>query len=156
MKSLVPWKTGGRKNELSLSSGLFEGFNRLLEDPFKNFFAPLSRSFGPSFPSVDVKENPKEVVVHAELPFVDEKDVKLTCQNGVLTIKGDKKEEREDKKKNLLHRECSYGYFSREIPLKPNLDWEKVKAMLKKGVLTVNIPKKEGARKEKTIEVKVN
>jgi len=156
MKSLIPWKTGGKKNGLALSDNFVKGFNRVFEDPFKNLFAPISRDFPSVLPSVDVKEGPNEVTVHAEIPFVNEKDIKLTYQDGILTIKGEKKEEYEDKKKNVLHRECSYGYFSRDIPLKRNLDWEKVKATLKKGVLEVSIPKKDGAKDEKPFEVKVN
>ena len=71
----------------------------------------------PSSPSIDVKESDKDFTIRAELPGVDEKDIEVTVTNDAVTIKGEKKEEKEDKGKNYYYMERSYGSFNRVIPL---------------------------------------
>jgi len=105
-------------------------------------------------PRVDVTEDKNEVTVKAEIPGMSEKDIECTWHDGVLRIRGEKKCEREDKKSGRQHHECSYGYFSREIPLGDSVDWKSAAAKYKHGVLTVKLPKTEVARK--TITVKIN
>ena len=151
MKSLVPWK---RAKSNAAPVRWDHWFDRMWEDPFENFFPVLNRSFSSSLPSVDVSEDKKEVTVKAEIPGMTEKDIGLTWQNGVLNIRGEKKEEKEDKKKNSYYRECRYGSFSRDIPLGDSVDWSKARAKYNHGVLTVTMPKTETA--QKAIEIKVN
>lgn len=128
--------------------------DRLWSNPFEDFFPAVSRSFSSNMPSVDVSEDKKEVTVKAEIPGMTDKDIELTWHNGVLTIRGEKKEEKEDKKKNSYYRECSYGSFSRDIALGDSVDWSKAKAKYKNGVLAVSMPKTETA--QKAIEIKVD
>ncbi len=151
MKSLVPWNRAKRS---AAPMRLDHWFDRVWEDPFDTFFPVFNRSFSSSLPSVDVSENKKEVTVKAEIPGMTEKDIELTWNNGVLNIRGEKKEEKEDKKKDSYYRECRYGSFSRDIPLGNALEWSNARAKYKHGVLTVTIPKTEQARK--AVEIKVN
>lgn len=112
---------------------------------------------GEFMPKVDVCETDKEVVVTADLPGVDEKDIEVTISDGMLTIKGERKAEKEEKdEKKSYHRvERSHGYYSRSIALPGEVDEDKVKADFSKGVLTVRMPKSEQARsKVKKISVK--
>ena len=151
MKSLVPWKWG-RKNAVPVR--LNDWFDRWWEDSFDNGFPLPTQSFSLHLPSVDVSDDKKEVTVKAEIPGMTENDIDLTWHDGVLSIRGEKKDEREEKKKGRYYSECSYGSFCRNINLGKNVDWSNARAKYKNGVLTVSLPKTETARK--TIEIKVN
>jgi HSP20 family protein len=106
-------------------------------------------------PALDVKETEKELVVKAGLPGIDEKDVQLTIQDGVLTMRGEKKSERKDERENYHLVERSYGSFQRSIRLPDAIDEEKAGARFDKGVLTVTLPKRpELVKAEKKIEIK--
>lgn len=109
----------------------------------------------PAFtPRVNVKETEKEISVSAELPGLDEKDIELTLDDNVLTIKGEKKEEQEEKDETSYRMERTYGSFHRSIPLPVEIDVENVKARFKKGVLAVKVPKlKPDKAKRKTIDI---
>jgi len=128
--------------------------DRIWDDPFPDFPGFVSAAESAKLPRVDVTEDKKEVTVKAEIPGMSEKDIDCTWHDGVLRIRGEKKAEREDKKAGRRYRECSYGYFSREIPLGDSVDWKAAEAKYKHGVLTVRLPKTESARK--TITVKIN
>ena len=93
-------------------------------------------------PTMDVTETEKEYEVKAELPGMEEKDVEVTLTDGVLTIRGEKKIDHEEKGKGFHMVERSYGSFSRSLELPAGIDPETIKATLEKGVLTVSIPKK--------------
>ncbi len=128
---------------------------------FDEFFAEVapSRFFGnghDSFmPSVDIKEKGNEFIVTAELPGMDAEDVDISISEDVLTLRGEKKEEREEKEGNYYRRECAYGSFHRDIPLPAEVDPDKAQAEFKRGVLTIRLPKKpEAQRKAKKIQVK--
>ena len=97
-------------------------------------------------PSVDIFENDNELIVKAELPAVDPKDVELNVENNVLTISGERKLEFEDKKENYHRIERAYGSFSRSFSLPRLIDETKIQATYKDGVLTVLIPKHEKAK----------
>jgi HSP20 family protein len=132
--------------------------NRLFDDFFRGFDLTSVDAAGERFksfvPSVDVKEDEKEVTVKAELPGMDEKDIKVLLTESALTLNGEKKEEKEDKGKDYYHMERSYGSFRRVIPLPAGIDMKKVKAGFKNGVLTVRLPKtEEAATKGKKIPV---
>jgi HSP20 family protein len=119
---------------------------------------PLLRyetSFGISAPAVDVVEKDKEYQVTAELPGLEEKDVEVSVADDMLTIKGEKKEEKEEKAKNYYLSERRYGAFQRSFQLPSGVDAEKIEASFRKGVLTVTLPKTpEAQKKEKKIEIK--
>lgn len=131
-----------KREERDLFSLFREEMNRLFDNFFRGFeIEPFETGFGTFRPSVNVVEDEKEIKVSAELPGVDEKDIEVSLSKDSLTIKGEKKEEKEDKGKNYYRMERSYGSFSRTIPLPVEIDADKVKAQFKKGVLTVTLPK---------------
>ncbi len=106
-------------------------------------------------PALDVKETEKELVVKADLPGIDEKDVQLTLQDGVLSIRGEKKNERKDERENYHLVERNYGSFQRSIRLPGTVDEDKVEARFDKGVLTITLPKRpEMVKAQKKIEIK--
>jgi len=105
-------------------------------------------------PSVDVSETEGEYQIKAEIPDVKKEDVKVTLEEGVLTIQGERKQEKEEKGKRYHRVERSYGRFVRSFTLPDVVDEEKVKAEFKDGILNLALPKSEKA-KPKAIEVKV-
>jgi HSP20 family protein len=106
-------------------------------------------------PRIDVSEGKDGIDVVAELPGVDEKDIDVMLADDVLTIRGEKKIERDEKNKNWHVVERSYGSFSRSIALPFETDPNKIEAKFDKGVLRVHLPKSaESMRKEKKIEIK--
>ena len=135
--------------------------NRLFDDVFRGFdqidmgrFPSLATSRSHwGWPNVEVSETDKEIRVTAELPGLEEKDVEITLDDDVLTLRGEKRSETEDKERQFSER--FYGQFERRIPLGVEVEEDKVEAHFKKGVLTVMLPKKPEAQKpEKKIEVK--
>jgi HSP20 family protein len=106
-------------------------------------------------PSVDIYEDAEGIALRFELAGVEPKDVDIRFENGVLTLRGERKLEREDKRDNYHRVELSYGTFTRSFSLPGTIDAEKIKAESKNGVLTVTLPKKPEA-KPKSIQVKVN
>jgi len=105
-------------------------------------------------PLVDITEDEKEYLIKAELPEVKKDDVKVSVQDGVLTISGERKSEKEEKNKKFHRVEWAYGSFSRSFTLPEDADADKVAGDFKDGVLKVHVPKSEKA-KPKKIEVKV-
>ena len=105
-------------------------------------------------PSVDIIEDEKEWLVKADLPEVKKEEVKVTVENGVLTITGERRLEKEEKDKKYHRIERSYGNFLRSFTLPDGADGSKVNAEFKDGVLKVHLPKGEKA-KPKAVEVKV-
>jgi len=106
-------------------------------------------------PRVNVSETDTEIKVTAELPGLEEKDLDVTLARDSLIIQGEKREEREDKKRDYYRMECSYGSFRRVIPLPVEVNADKAEAKFRKGVLTITLPKVETEVKEhKKIEVK--
>ena len=154
IRDLAPW-TGGRSVGHPLRS-IHDEIDRLFDDFGRGFFpSRMVEPFAGVTPSVDLAETDKDVVVTAELPGIDEKDVDVTYADGVLTIKGEKKAEKEDKGKNYHRVERSYGAFSRSIGLPTDIDDGKVEARFAKGVLTVTLPKKpNGQTAAKKIAIK--
>lgn len=120
--------------------------NRLFDDVFRDFGAGFGRS---AWPSVEVSETDKEVRVCAELPGLDENDVDVVYDDGVLTLRGEKRSDVEDKRRH--YSEHFYGRFERVIPIPVAVDEDAIKATFKKGVLTVALPKtraqQEGVRR---------
>jgi HSP20 family protein len=125
---------------------------------FDNFFTGLPERRrglleGEWAPSVDVAETDNEVVVTAELPGIKQDDVDITITDDVLTLKGEKKEEKEVKEKNYHRIERSYGSFQRSISLPAGVQADKAKATYKDGVLHITVPKAEEAKPK---QIKIN
>ena len=151
------WRSGSLRDEI----------NRLF-DEFNSGFGqwPLPRSFFGSeeiararanVPAVDIAETDKAFEVSAELPGMSDKDVTVELVNGDLRIKGEKKEEREEKNKDYYLSERSYGAFERRFRVPEGVDTDKIEASFKKGVLTVTLPKSpEAVKSEKKIAVKAS
>ena len=132
-----------------------------LFDSFMGGLPAFSGMFGSSggrgftlTPHVDVKETDKEIVVEAELPGMDEKDISLALQDGVLTIRGEKKHEYDEEKENYRVMERRYGSFQRSLRLPDTVDEDKVEASFGNGVLKVIVPKRpEAIGKQRTIPI---
>lgn len=108
-----------------------------------------------SVPAVDIVEKDNAYEVTADVPGFDEKNIEVKMQNGSLCIKGERKSEKEEKKKDYHLTEREFGSFERRFTLPEGVDLDKIEASLKKGVLTVTLPKKPEAQKPaKKIEVK--
>lgn len=105
-------------------------------------------------PMVDISEDEKSFVIKAELPEVKKEDVHVTVENGVLTLTGERKFEKEEKGRKYHRIERSYGTFARSFALPENIDAGRVNATFKDGLLTVTVAKSENA-KPKHIEVKI-
>ncbi len=147
-----------RKKSVSVKREAHDPFSlmhRDMESHFNDFFrgVDLEPFFGPDIssysPKVDVKEGDKEIRVRAELPGMDEKDINVTLNKDSLTLRGEKKEEKEDNDKGYHRLERSYGSFCRTIPLPVEIESDKVSASYKKGILTITIPKSKKAIEEK-------
>jgi len=127
--------------------------DRLWED----YFGPGRRGLEPMeevwSPAVDVSETGDKVTVKAEVPGMEAKDIEINLVGDILTIKGEKKSEREEKGENYHMVERSYGSFSRSLKLPAAVEADKIEASYKQGVLTVVCPKKEEV-KPKAIEIK--
>ncbi len=129
--------------------------NRLFDDFWSEPSLAGGESFGGFSPQVDVTETDKEVKVCAEIPGVETKDLDVTVENGTLTIRGEKKYEREENERGQYRVERSYGSFERSIALPTEVDEAKAKAEFKNGVLRLTLPKKPGAQsRRKKIPVK--
>ena len=106
-------------------------------------------------PAVDIADTAKAYEITAELPGMDEKNIEVKLVNGTLTIKGEKQEEKEEKKKDYYLNERRFGSFERSFAVPESVDEAKIEAAFKKGVLTVTLPKKaEAQTPAKKIEVK--
>ena len=106
-------------------------------------------------PNLDLKDTGKSIVIEAELPGVDEKDVTLTVKDGVLTLKGEKRHAKEEKGENHYLMERSYGSFIRSVQLPDSIDESKVETRYDKGVLTITAEKRpEAVKAEKRIEIR--
>ncbi len=139
-------------------------------EPFRgaaNLHEHLNRMFGEGFdrnseesnlttwaPAVDILENEHELVVKADLPDIDPKDLDIRVENNILTIRGERKFEKQVNENNYLRVERSYGAFARSFSLANTVNSEAIKADYQNGVLTLNIPKREEA-KPKQIKVSV-
>jgi len=125
---------------------------RLFQDSLQRLFSePASR---PWSPAVDIFETENELVLKADLPDVDPKNVGIQLENGTLTLKGERKFDDQQNGRGFHRIERSYGSFVRAFSLPDTVDGEKVKAEYKNGVLTVMLPKKEVA-KPRTINVEI-
>ncbi len=128
--------------------------DRLWQEFFGKSYLPERWEVVEWAPAVDVSETEDEVIVKADLPGVKPEEIEINLVDNVLTIKGEKKRETEEKKENYYRVERYYGSFMRAIQLPSEVDVEKVKAQYKDGVLKVTLPKKPEAKK-KLIKVEI-
>ncbi|MGK6314637.1 Hsp20/alpha crystallin family protein [Neorhizobium sp. DT-125] len=132
--------------------------NRLFDDVFRSFDNRLPAfgsfpSLNAGWPTVEISETDKEIKVTAEVPGMEEKDIEVLLDDGVLTLKGEKRSETEDQEKQFSER--FYGRFERRIPLDYEVEDDNVDARFKNGVLTVVLPKSEKAQSQvKRIAIK--
>ena len=155
VRDLIPWgrnRSSGpstyQSDEVSPFVTLHREMNRLFDDVFNRFEGGVPSLLGRmpgwaggSWPSLEVNASDKEVRVSAELPGMDEKDVEVLVDDGVLTIRGERKSETEDKDRHFSER--YYGRFERVIPLPFAVEDGKAEASFKNGVLTVTLPRSE-------------
>lgn len=165
VRDLIPWgrsnnqfPTVFRDNDRDPFLSLHREVNRLFDDVFRGFdsrqpiFGSLS-PFSAAWPSVEISDTDTEIKVTAEIPGLEEKDVEVLLENGVLTLKGEKRAETEDKDKQLSER--FYGHFERRIPLGVEVEEDKIEARFKNGVLSVVLPKSAKAQSQvKRIAIK--
>ena len=158
LRDLIPWSR--QENRLPVPVGperdpeydshpllsLHREVNRLFDDVFRGFGVPAFGGLGRNggWPHVEFSETDKEIRVTAELPGLDEKDVEISVEEGVLALRGEKRAEIEDKDRGYSER--SYGRFERRIGLPQGIDREHANATFRNGVLAVTLPKTEAAK----------
>ncbi len=163
MRDLIPW---GRQSSSAPAAYQNEqnnplvGFRREVDRLFDDLFRWPTTSFGPSFgvagralawPNLEVNETDREVRITAEVPGMSEKDVELTVEDGILTLRGEKKSETADKDRGYSER--FYGRFERRIALPGGVDDKEARAEFRDGVLTVTIPKSAEAERGRRIPI---
>lgn len=144
--ALIPWREKHPLAELRDE----------IDNIFSNFFgrgkdADIERWEGMGFrsPAVDMEETDKDIIIKAEMPGLDPKDFQISLTENTLTIKGEKREEQEEKKRNYHMVERRYGSFYRSIALPCSVEGDKVDAKYNKGVLEVTLPKAEPSKAKK-------
>lgn len=132
--------------------GMLEPFRKEMEEMMQRFFGEEGangQAMKAWAPRVDVEETEKEILVKADLPGVDPKAIEISIESGMLTIRGEKREEKEEREKNYHRVERFSGSFYRAIPLPEGSDPEKVTASSTNGVVTITVPKKAGTSPKK-------
>jgi HSP20 family protein len=157
MKSKNLPAVGGQKSEMASDHPFYSlqrEMNNLFGVFFRGFDITPQRFYSADvvgfMPYVDVKENDEEFVIKAEIPGVDEKDINVILTNDTIVIKGEKKEEKEDKGKTYYYMERSYGLFNRVIPLAVHVEAENAAASFHNGVLKIRIAKKRSDQSKRT------
>lgn len=125
---------------------LQDRMNRLFEDAGRGWGSDEPSATTSWSPAVDIFETEGEIVVKAELPGMERKDIALNLENNVLTLKGERRFEKETKEENYHRIERAYGGFSRAFSIPATVDEEKIRADYKDGVLKILLPKKEQAK----------
>ncbi|AEH87535.1 MULTISPECIES: Hsp20/alpha crystallin family protein [Mesorhizobium] len=156
IRDLMPWSREGsqaptlfRDRDQDPFMNLHREMSRLVDDMFRGFDSRLPSmgrlsSFGGGWPSVEISETDKEIRVTAEIPGMEEKDIEVLLDDGVLTLRGEKQAETDDKERQFSER--FYGRFERRIPLGFEVAEDKVAADFRNGVLSVTLPKTEKAQ----------
>ena len=172
----LPVKTTDKEPERALAhrpwapmESLRRDFNRLFEDFGELWRSPIRHALlapealwsrdltWAATPAVDIAEKDKAYEITAELPGMDEKNIDVKVANGMLTIRGEKKEEKQEKKKDYYLSERRYGSFERRFQIPEGVESDKIEASFKKGILTVTLPKNAAAQApEKKIAIKAD
>jgi len=162
LKDIVPWRWGELRHWaeedrpyesfLREMGTLHQEMDRLFEDFWKGSgsLRKINRPWhqGELTPRIDESEDETAFHVKVELPGMDQKDVDVTLSGGVLTIRGEKKQDEEEKGKDFYRRERSFGSFRRTLPIPIEVDESKIKAKFEKGILFIELPKTEEAQKK--------
>ena len=158
MRDLIPWgrqqqnavpRMFGNRSEDPIASFRRE-MDRLFDDMFRSpMLSGLGSGMITSWPSIEVEDQDRELVVTAEVPGMSEKDVELLVDNGMLTIRGEKKAEKDESG----YSERWYGRFERQIPLPASVDEENCKADFRDGLLSIHLPKNEESESRKRIPI---
>jgi HSP20 family protein len=162
LKQIIPWRWGGLsswEDEDRPFDSFFHGMDSLhkeMDRLFESFWEgngrhtsmTKSRSHFHVTPLVDETEDEKAFHIKVELPGMDQEDVDITLTNGQLTIRGEKKRDEEEKGKDFYRRERSFGSFCRSLPIPIDVDESRIEASFKKGVLSIELPKSDEARKK--------
>ena len=181
IKKLAPWNWFKKEQEGNTLPIRRQETRTQYADPFSQIRQEIDRVFDSAFsgfgfpsigfgreltpaaqtdwlkPTLDVGASDKEYTISVELPGVDEKDVQLELINDTLKIKGDKKQQKEEKEKNYYRMERSYGSFQRVLSLPEDADQDNIKAVYKNGIMNITIPRKAAPKTEvKQIEIKTN
>ena len=181
IKKLAPWNWFKKEQEGNTLPIRRQETRTQYTDPFSQIRQEIDRVFDAAFsgfgfpsigfgreltpaaqtdwlkPTLDVGASDKEYTISVELPGVDEKDVQLELINDTLKIKGDKKQQKEEKEKNYYRMERSYGSFQRVLSLPEDADQDNIKAVYKNGIMNITIPRKAAPKTEvKQIEIKTN
>jgi HSP20 family protein len=152
INNLIPWKRSQklavRRPEVDSIFQLNDEMNRLFENFFEapwslRPFEAFESSLNNFMPSLDMSETGQDIKVTVDLPGLDEKDIQLSLDDGVLTISGEKQSEKQEKRDNYHRLERSYGSFSRQVILPVDVDEDAVSAVFKNGVLNITLPKQQ-------------
>ena len=136
--------------------GIDDLFDRLGPAVIGRWSKPFDNGGSPEWaPAADICESEREYLVKAELPGVKREDVKLTIDDGVITISGERKQEKEDKDAKQHRVERFYGMFTRSFTLPDNVEEKAIRAESKDGILYVHLPKRAKAEKPKAVQIKV-
>src|SRR5579871_2400917 len=165
VRDLIPWNRNANQAPAIRGSAqdpflsLHREVNRLFDDVFRGFGPPAALgsldAWSAQWPTLEISETEKDIRVTAEVPGLDEKDVEVLLEDGVLTIRGEKKAEIEDKDRHFSER--FYGHFERRMNIVHEVEQDKVEAVFKNGVLKITLPKTEKARSQtKRIEIKAH
>ncbi len=158
LKSLIPWGHKGEEKSTPVPvkrephtdpflplrqemDKLFDAFTTGWGTSLPSLFNNDNTQWFPDMPAVDVKDEEKKLTISAELPGVDEKDINVTLEGDLLTIRGEKNYDQEEKDGERYYRECRYGSFSRQIRLPFDASKQDVKSRFRKGILTLEIEK---------------
>jgi HSP20 family protein len=128
--------------------------NRLFNQPLATQLAESEGVFGDWTPAMDIEETDKEYLVKADLPAIKREDVKVQITEGVLTVEGERKQEKEERGKKFHKIERSFGKFVRRLAVPSDVDEQKISAEFKEGVLNVHLPK-SAVVKPRSVDVKV-
>jgi HSP20 family protein len=146
MRDIVPWNRDGartpatfRTEPASLFASLRQEMDRVFDEAFRGFGAPLVTGFGAGWPNVELTETEKEIRVTFEVPGMDEKDIEVLLDDGELVVRGEKRAETEDRDRRFTER--FYGRFERRIPLGQEVEEDAIRAEFRHGVLTVSVPR---------------
>ncbi|GAV33338.1 spore protein SP21 [Roseomonas sp. TAS13] len=159
IKDLIPWaRKDGAPDAKSSEDNPIATLQREMNHVFENFWnrvGNLEWPWGSGETRSDMVETDNAIEVSIELPSMEMKDIEVTVNDDMLTVKGEKRIERQEEKKGYYLSERSYGAIYRTIPLPPGVDGEKAQASFKNGVLTIKLPQTpEAQAKVKRIEVK--
>jgi len=163
MRNLIPWGRNERSMVPSIMRGddvnpfltLHREMNRLIDNVFSRFESGMPSLFGgmSMWPTIEAVETDEAVRISAELPGMDEKDIEVLVDEDVLTVRGERKAETEDRERRFSER--YYGRFERVIPLPFAVEHDKAEASFKNGLLTVTLPKSAKAQ-EKAKRIPIN